>query len=287
MHSGADSDTIRHGSYAIIELQRAVKSVQVVYIDVLLIFNLYMNYLLLCVTARLTHRKLRFRRGLAGAGLGSFSALMLFLPEMPELISILLKILTAVLICLVTFGRQGILWSSSAFAGASFLTAGALMALSMCSQMNMVHANASWYLDISLFHLIVFTIMIYMILSVIQYVYDRFHASEGSYQVKIRYKSASVEIEGLADTGNALVDFYTGKPVIICDRLLLGGMSSPEHSHYIPYLTVAGSGMLQVFEPDEVKISLEREMPKTVDALIGIGGQENGKAIFNPKLLRY
>ncbi len=260
---------------------------QVIYLDVLLVFNLYMNYILLCLTARLTHRKLTFRRGLAGAGLGCCSALMLFLPQMPQSLAMCLKILTAVLICLTAFGKQGILWSSLCFLGAGLLTAGALLAVSAAGQMQVIHANACIYPDISLKYLIGFTIGIYLLLSVIQYLHDKFHASEYCYQVQICYRSQTVFLDGLADTGNALVDFYTGKPVIICDRELLKEMCHPAHSHYLPYLTVAGSGMLEVFQPDEIRISAGQELMKSVDALIGIGEQENGKAIFNPKLLRF
>ena len=84
-----------------------------------------------------------------------------------------------------------------------------------------------------------------------------------------------------------MVDFYTGKPVIICDKNLLGKMAKPKHSHPVPYMTVAGSGLLEVFQPDEILISPEQGKSKSVDALIGIGEQENQKAIFNPKLLYY
>ena len=136
-------------------------------------------------------------------------------------------------------------------------------------------------------HLIAFTITAYILLSVIQFLYDRNQFSDNRYQIAVTYHHHTAHLEGLADTGNSLTDFYTGKPVIICDRSLLGSMAEPEHSHIVPYLTVAGSGTLKVFQPDEIIISPEYGTAKTVDALIGIGTQENGKAIFNPKLMRF
>ena len=260
---------------------------QVIYLDVLLIFNLYMNYLLLSLTARLTHIRFSFFRGLLGASFGSFSALLLFLPELPAILSILLKLLTAFLICLIAFGKRRILKTCFYFFCVSFLLAGGLFAVSLCSPVNSAHQNGYYYFDISLTYLIGFTILAYGILSLIQYLYDRNQISEHSYQVAVRYHQKTVLLEGLADTGNSLTDFYTGKPVIICDSVKLGEIAHPEHSHILPYLTVAGSGTLEVFQPDEVVISLETGTSKSVDALIGIGTQENGKAIFNPKLMRF
>ena len=260
---------------------------QVIYLDVLLIFNLYMNYLLLSLTARLTHTRFLFFRGLLGAGLGSFSSLLLFLPELPVICSVFAKFLTAFMICFIAFGKKRIFRTCCYFFGTSFLMAGGLFAVSLCSPENSAHQNGYYYFDISLFQLAGFTILAYMLLSLIQFLYDRNQFSERSYQVAVRFHQKTIFLEGLADTGNSLTDFYTGKPVIICDASKLGEFARPEHSHILPYLTVAGSGTLEVFQPDEIIISPETGTSKSVDALIGIGMQENGKAIFNPKLIRF
>ncbi|MDE6004242.1 MAG: sigma-E processing peptidase SpoIIGA [Oscillospiraceae bacterium] len=260
---------------------------QVIYLDILLIFNLYMNYLLLSFTARITHQRLVFWRALLSAILGSFSALIIILPELPVIISIAYKIITAMIICLLAFGKNNLFWSCLSFLGMSFLTAGAFIAVSMIGYTKIIKNNAFCYLDISLLQLVIFTIIAYIILHIVQYIHDRSHKINGIYDIIIRYGNDTAKLTGLADTGNALVDFYTGKPVIICDRNLLGEMAKPKHSHPVPYMTVAGSGMLEVFQPDEILILSEQGKSKSVDALIGIGEQENKKAIFNPKLLYY
>lgn len=259
---------------------------QVVYLDVLLLFNFYMNYLLIRLTARITHRKSGFLRTVLGAGLGSLSTLVFLLPEQPAWITGIYKIFIAVLICLVTFGKRYLFWSCLCFLGISFLTAGILFAVSMTGSLTAMQNNACYYLDISLLQLILLTMIAYGLLSVVQYFHDRTHQTTGVYQVIIRYQDHTEKLEGLADTGNSLVDFYTGKPVIVCDRNLLHSIQ-PKHSHPIPYMTVAGSGMLEVFQPDEVLILQEQGSTRSVDALIGMSTQQNQKAIFNPKLLSY
>lgn len=259
-----------------------------VYLDVLLCFNLYMNYLLISLTARIAHRKIRFVRAFLGAVLGSLSALAFFLPEQPAFLSGIYKILSAVLICLATFGRERLLWNCACFLGMSFLTAGILFAVSLTNTLHTMQNNACYYLDISLLQLIVLTIFAYGILSVFQYFHDRTHRTAGTFRVMIRYRTHIAEFEGYPDTGNSLVDFYTGKSVMICDRdLLYQNQIRPVHSHPIPYMTISGSGMLEVFQPDEIIIREEQGISRSVDALVGMSPQADQKAIFNPKLLNY
>ncbi len=268
---------------------------QTVYLDVLLVFNLYVNYILLRMTARLTHSRLRFCRCLAVSALGSLSTLMIFLPPMPTLLSVLCKLLIAVLLCMAAFGvrdRMRLCWCSICLFGSSFALAGILLALSLLCGVRVMHANSCWYPDVSLLHLVLFTIGGYLLLHTVQYLHDRTHAADEGYRVSIRYRCCTVQLEGLADTGNSLVDFFTGKPVIICDAAKLHNippydLQKPVRGfRLLPCSTVSGNGLIPVFQPDEVVIYSEQSgRYKKVDALIGIGERENQKAIFNPKLL--
>lgn len=268
-------------------------ALRTIYVDVLLVCGLYMNYILLRLTARITHTRLSFGRTMLGAGLGSLSSLIILLPTMPVVLSLLYKLITAILICTAAFGRrnaQRLLWHCICFLGMSCLLAGILMALALSGFVRIYHANASWYPDISLWHLIFFTIGAYLLLTIVQRIHDRTHVSDGDYQVHIRYGTHTAMLEGLADTGNSLVDFYTGKPVIICDKselsLLLPEHLPPKGFRPLPCATVAGNGMVLCFTPDEVVIRSDHGT-KAVDVLIGMSEQETHKAIFNPKLLYY
>lgn len=268
---------------------------QTIYLDVLLVFNLYVNYILLCMTARLTHSRLRTGRCLAASALGSLSTLIMFLPEMPVILSVLCKLLTAVLLCMAAFGwhdRMRLFFCSICLFGSSFALAGILLALSIMCSVRVVHVNSCWYLDVSLLHLVLFTIAAYILLHTVQYLRDRTHAADGGYRVSIRYRCCTVQLQGLADTGNSLVDFFTGKPVIICDRTPFADIAPapdrlpPKGFRLLPCETVSGKGMIPVFQPDEVVIYAERTgRYRKVDVLIGIGERENKRAIFHPKIL--
>ena len=268
------------------------EALHIIYADVLLCTSLFMDYILLQLTAGLTHTRLSFGRALLGAAVGSAASLLILLPPMPLVLSLLCKLGSSVLLCIAAFGcKDGkrLFWHCLCFLGMSCLLAGMLLALSLMGA-KVYYANGSWYPDISLRHLVLFTVGAYIVLSVVQRLQDRSSTADGSFRVTIRYGSAVVMLEGLADTGNALTDFYTGKPVVICGREQLRPLfpeePPPGKLRPLPCSTVAGDGLVLCFSPDEVVISSERRR-KSVDVLIGMTEQGTDKAVFNPKLLRY
>ncbi len=259
--------------------------------DVLLVCNLYMNFLLLRLTAKLTHERLTFGKTMLGAGLGSISSLVILLPHLPAAAAWAIKAVTAGVLCFAAFGWHGwrrLGWQMLCLTGMSCLMAGVLMGLSVSGLLRVYHANASWYPDIPLGVLVLFTILAYAVLTFIGRIRDR--SPDTAYTVQIRYHSHIASLEGLADTGNTLTDFFTGKPVIICDKALLAPLLSdrmpPKPLRPLPCATVAGDGIVFCFSPDEVVIR-SADRIRSVDVLIGMSGQVSGKAVFNPKLLRY
>lgn len=262
-----------------------------IYLDVLLVFELYISFLLLRLTARLTHTRLRFWRAMLGAGAGSLSALLVLLPPMPYLLSAAVKAGIAAVMCFAAFGirsRKQFCWHLLCFLGLSFVLAGGLLALTATG--NILYANGCWYPVISLRLLVIFTILAYAVLTLISRIRERHSAADGSFEVIIRRGIHTVRLEGLCDTGNSLTDFVTGKPVIICACEQLGEMLPPQPCRGfrpLPYSTVAGEGVLTVFKPDEVVIRDTRDGSiRPVDALIGADAQHHRQAIFHPCLIR-
>ncbi len=260
-----------------------------IYLDVLLVFELYMSFLLLRLTARLTHTRLSFFRTFLGAALGSLSSLLVLLPPMPFVLSLLCKLISSLLMCLAAFGirdKRLLVWHVVCFLGVSCVLAGMLLALTATG--NVIYTNGGWYPVISLRLLVIFTILAYGILTVISRIRQRHAAADGSFEVIIRRGAHTARLDGLADTGNSLTDFCTGKPVIIVSHSLLGEMIPPlpcRGFRPLPYTTVAGEGVLTVFHPDEVILCSRRtDRRKSVDVLIGIDEESHPQAIFHPNL---
>lgn len=266
-----------------------------IYIDVLLILNLYVNWLLLRGTARLTHTRLSGIRCIISAAMGSLTSLTIMLPAVHPAIMLLIKLLTAMIPVASAFGIrcQRIFWRClGVFLVLSTVFAGVCLALCTLSGTDLlIFSGSSIYLHFSLTSLILCTALAYILLRIFSYVRVRFFRSDESYRIIVRVGAHIAAAEGIADTGNGLCDIITGLPVIVMGRDVLDSIpetASPDNLkgyRLIPYATISGNGLLPVFRPDEVIIrSKSTGRKRSADVLIGIS-EETDSAIFNPVLL--
>ena len=154
---------------------------QTIYLDVLLLQSLYVNYFLLRAAARVTHTPLRFARCLLVSAGSSLFSLLIFLPALPLLLQLLLKLTAAAVTVSLAFGIQRGRWLGQfgCFFGCSFLLAGLLLAV--CSTANQGFAtwsNSCFYLDFSLFQLILFTALAYLLLHLCDFFRGRRHHTD-------------------------------------------------------------------------------------------------------------
>ena len=277
--------------------------VMYIYVDVLLILNLYVNYFLLLATGRLMHLPCGRKRCITAAAVGSLCALTIFLPPMHWALCTLLRFAMGVPVVWICFGRRMRLRDVVCFFVVSMGFGGAMLAVSLWRRpVGMAFNNASLYLDFSPACLLICTVAAYALTCGIRFLVDRSTVTQGHYRVVVRYGPRVIGMEALADSGNLLMDRFSGKPVILCGGAELeqlvqleGNLTDPaayatmamhcKGMRLIPCATVTGSGVVPVFAPDEVLICEACSgARKPVDALIGIQQERDG-AIFNPKLL--
>ena len=131
-----------------------------IYLDVLLLQSLYVNYFLLRAAAKLTHTPLHWIRcGLAAAGSSLFSLLIL-LPPLPAWFQLVCKLLAAALSVTMAFGlhRESFFRQWGCFFLCNFLLAGAILGIGSLTQKGFATwGNSCCYLNFSLFQLILFT----------------------------------------------------------------------------------------------------------------------------------
>ncbi len=279
---------------AIIKRQ-AVIAMQVIYVDVLLFFNFCVNYFLLRGTAFLTHTPCRIPRCLLSALLGSFSTLVILLPPLPLAVNLLIRLGTAAgMNGLLCFGlsRRTMLRQTIWFFCCSMLFAGFLMFLQQSTNSRRIFlGNQCFYLQLSLPVCIFCTLLAYGVLRLWHAVRMRCRHTDVPYRVYIRIGSETRIQTGLADTGNNLVDPYSGLPIIVCSRqafsdLLPQCQKKQRHYHYVPYGTVSGTSLMPVFQADEVLLQNETTGARQqVAARIGLADAQE-QAIFHPNLLQ-
>lgn len=268
---------------------------QTIYVDVLIVLNIYVNYFLLRMTAAITRSRLKTARCFLAALYGSFFSLLILAPKLPYAVTLLIKLAAAVTVVMAAFGIHGhirFLKNTAAFFTVNFMLAGTVYAVYSWFKPDFMHfGNSYFYIDFSLLILILVTAGLYFILCL----FRRFSrgSSYDSCKVMIRLGRNTAVVEGLADTGNRLRDYFSGKPVVICGRddllpLELGDISVdklPQGFRILPCSTVSADGLIPVFHADELLIvnSVTGER-KSVDAMIGIG-EHSGRAVFDPKIL--
>lgn len=276
----------------------------IIYIDVLIVLNIYVNYFLLKATSRIAHSSIDTPGLVISSVTGSLFSLVILIPELNFFLTFIIKAAAAVIVVLMGFrrkSREEYIRLIVYFYIINFLFAGIIMGLRYFIKPEYLCINNSFvYIDVSLFSLIIFTALSYFLICGIRTVLDRDTKSNGSFSVIIKNGGSFVTLEGLSDTGNSVTDLFSGKPVIVCPADIINeftgkNISSDEvydeivrsdifrGTRLIPYSTIDGNGVLPAFRPDEVIIRGENII-RSVDVLVGLK-ETSGRAVFNPSIL--
>ena len=283
----------------------------VIYLDVLILINLYVTYFQILAVSVFTHRKTVWYRKLSAAGLGAVASLRIFIPQEMVLTLTLLKIFLCALIAFVAFGYTGF----RAYAVSvlflmlvSFVFSGLMLCVWLfAAPMKMLFINGTVYFGVDTMTIILSTCAAYGVVRIIRYILDKNGKTDGKYTVIIKNNGRECRLSALADSGNGIVDCFSGLPVIVCRRDMCADVSPPaidmiennsdisdigtqmiKGVRIMPFSTVGKGGLICMFKAESVVIDDETNEEKyPVNALIGIviGGRQEYEAIFNPKIL--
>lgn len=268
-----------------------------VYADVLVVLNLYINYFLVRCTAILLRRDISAKRCLLAAGIGAAASLVMLLPPLPVLASAASRIVVGLAITLAAFGRQkkaDFAVSALCFLVISFTFGGLMMGLWMlAAPFGMVYDNGVCYFDIPITAVALFTIIGYAAVKVIKYFSGTRVNSAQKYAVKITANGCECTLSGFADTGNMLIDVFSGKRVVVCCLESIATLipenvfaylngKEPEGIRLVPCSTVSAEALIPVFGA-QIEIN-----GKNADALVGVSKKALGEGIdciFNPDII--
>lgn len=283
----------------------------VIYLDVLILINLYVTYFQILAVSVFTHRKTVWYRKLSAVGIGAVASLSIFIPQEMVLTLTLLKIFLCALITFVAFGYTGF----RAYAVSvlflmlvSFVFSGLMLCVWLfAAPMKMLFINGTVYFGIDTMTIILSTCAAYGVVRIIRYILDKNGKTDGKYTVIIKNNGRECRLSALADSGNGMVDCFSGLPVIVCRRDMCADVSPPaidmiennsdiseigtqmiKGVRIMPFSTVGKGGLICMFKAESVVIDDETNEEKyPVNALIGIviGGRQEYEAIFNPKIL--
>lgn len=265
-----------------------------IYVDVLIIVNCYICFIILMLTKAVLHISVKKKNIIIATLIGGVSSLIsLMSSEIPlhKMPLIFLKVLSIIIVVNIAFfdsSRKKLIIATSTFISLNALLAGCVYFINSLKPNNVIYLhNSSIYFNISAAQLVITTAMIYLFLTIISRIREKYASKSASYKVVFSFMSHQYVIPAIADTGNMARDIFTGKPVVICQGVKLYDDVCDVKAIPVPCSTVAGETLLYAITPDYIYITDEFNKCIEISALIADSTQENAeiRAIFNPDLL--
>lgn len=251
---------------------------QVIYIDVLLCVNLLINYVILILEANLLNLRIKRKRLILSALIGSFYSIFIFFDQINLLLSLFIKLLMSITIILIAYGfinTRSFVKSIVTFYFINFIFGGIIFCIwYFISPKGIFIKNGIVYFDVSPTFLILSTVVIYFSIKIYRYFLGESDLHNIVCDLEILNNGKTVKLFAKVDTGNSLKEPFSNKPVIVAEYESIKDILPPEVKNYIqdnvedwtakgkktsllrviPYSTVSGEGLLSAFIPEKVTI---------------------------------
>ncbi len=268
-----------------------------IYVDVVFIENLLINYIILCATAIIAKNKIHFLKFLLASSFGSLYAILNYIISLSNLENFFLKLFISSFMILISFDNKKIkvffknlimfYLTSFTFGGAAF------MLLFFVSPESVIYENGrfigTYPLKITIYGGILGFIIIIL---VAKFIKNKF--SNTLCDLEIFFKGKVIKLKTLVDSGNLLKEPISNQDVIVVQKSsledlidkkilneatsmikgsLIGDMSKELYEYkfkVIPFSSLGNeNGVLIGFKPDYIKIYSDEEIIKK-DVIIGI-----------------
>ncbi len=277
-----------------------------IYLDIVLLENLCMNYIILFATGYIMKIKMKQGKLILSSLLGGVYAVISYLEILPLYSNFSMKILLSVLMVYIAFGpkeikklaKQLIIFYliSFAFGGCAF----ALLYFIKPQEILMKNGVyiGTYPIKIALLGGIIGFIITYIAFRIVK---TKIRKKDMLYKITIKIEGKEISVNAMLDTGNLLKEPITGMPVIVVQKNelysvipekvlnnieeLIGGenkelINNLEEKEYltkfrlIPFSSIGKqNGLMLGLKADEVYIELEEEKERRTDVIIGIFSQ--------------
>ncbi len=273
-----------------------------IYIDVVLIENLIMNYIILLATGLILKEKIRNVRLILASLLGAIYSVVSYLSILEIYASILFKIILSIVMVYIAFNPQTIqkMWKDILlFYLTSFVFGGAAFALIyIVKPQDILMKNGLFLGTYPLKTIILGAIVAFIIImTAFTVVKSKITKKDMFCEIEIQLNGEKIETTAMIDTGNLLKEPITNTPVIVVEHTLLydcipkeilnhlddllGGdfNNIPKEIKekyitklkFIPFSSLGKqNGMLLGMKADHVKIKDTEEEEKKENIIIGI-----------------
>lgn len=273
----------------------------VVYADILVFLNLIINYFLLLSVSKIIRKDPAVWRMVLSAFLGAASSLYIFLPPLSICLEGFIKLSVCVIMSLVAFGFKGIktfLKNILLLFGVTVAYGGIMYAVWLLFKpRGMVINNSVVYFDISVSALLGFTVLGYIIFSLLFKIFSRCAPLASRCDVTVFTNGKSVTLSGIVDTGNSIEDIFSQGEIIICgeavkDKLfgscdIKGNTALKNRYRLLPCSTVSGTDLLEGVRCDKAVVTAGKQIITLKKPILAFSKTElqDSEAIINPNIL--
>lgn len=273
-----------------------------IYIDVVFIENLIMNYIILFATSIIIKVKVKHIRLILASGLGAIYSIIAYMSILEMYSSVILKIILSVIIVYIAYNPQNVknMWKYLViFYMTSFVFGGAAFALIyIVKPQDILMKNGLFLGTYPLKTIILGTIVAFVVIvTSFKLVKSKISKKDMFCTIKININKVEIETKAMIDTGNLLKEPISNTPVIVVEHTLLydcmpkeilnnlenilGGdfenISEEVKNKYISKLKVIPfsslgkqNGMLIGIKPEEVTVINDENENKINNVIIGI-----------------
>lgn len=273
-----------------------------IYIDVVFIENLIMNYIILFATSIIIKIKVKHIRLILASILGAIYSIIAYMSILEMYSSVILKIILSVIIVYIAYNTQNVknMWKYLViFYMTSFVFGGAAFALIyIVKPQDILMKNGLFLGTYPLKTIILGTIVAFVVIvTSFKLVKSKISKKDMFCTIKININKVEIETKAMIDTGNLLKEPISNTPVIVVEHTLLydcmpkeilnnlenilGGdfenISEEVKNKYISKLKVIPfsslgkqNGMLIGIKPEEVTVINDENENKINNVIIGI-----------------
>ena len=273
-----------------------------IYIDVVLVENLIMNYIILLATGIIMKIKIKHLRLIISSLIGAIYTILTYVITIQIYSNFLLKFILSMMIIYVAYNPPNVkkMWKYLiVFYLTSFVFGGAAFALIyIVKPQDILMKNGLFLGTYPLKNVVLAGIVGFIsITTTFKIVKNKITKKDIYKEIKIEMDGKQIQLNAMLDTGNMLKDPITEKPVIVVEKIILyevlpkelldnienilGGdlknISEDIRDKYIkkikfiPFSSLGRqNGMLVGIKPDFIEIVEEQKIQKRNDIIIGI-----------------
>ena len=248
------------------------------YIELIVIEDFFINYLVMLAVGILLNRKIIIKKIILSSAIGTIPIIFLF-SNLNQLFIIIINFLFSIIMAITSFNYKNIIYTIKNIIYmylASIFFAGSLYLINT-SVLPKINSQ------------ILYLIITLSISPIITYIYIKSSLkvkinNSNYYKIDIYLKDKpKITINTFLDTGNKLIDPYTGNAIILIDKKIIDIKN--EKIILVPYYTIDNHSLIKCFHPEKIYIY---DVGYRKNVLIGLIDEvriEDANGILNQKLL--